>query len=349
MDNDEAHVAGDFFLHSMTSDTNRRKTFLEHFQRFIPQQTIIYIQYCLLRIPFILIYDYLFTEKFSSLIEHVFQYLIKIIDQENHIFTKPINYLLHNSLFQILTHLNLLLSIPILGLLVLILLLLSTDRRLVIFYSYTISLLVIYFDYQMSSMTENPTTSSINMYILQFLLSSIYIQMLNIRPRVRSYKIQTRLCHFAPFVLLITRYLISSKYSIYLLKCYYLIWTIVHFAELFICHRETMIASLRSQLINELYQLYRNVGVQALITYLQTEIHVGTLLKIFWLTKIIVLPLGIRTIYTNPYLTNVTLNINTTNLNENITLEDKHLNYNETLIKTIYFTSLFYGTETMFT
>src|SRR5437868_13179781 len=99
MDNDEVHVAGDFFLHSMTTDTNRRKTFFEHFQRFIPQETIIYIQYCLLRIPFILIYDYLFTEKFSSLIEYAFKYSVQIIDQENHIFTKPISYLLHNSLF----------------------------------------------------------------------------------------------------------------------------------------------------------------------------------------------------------------------------------------------------------
>jgi hypothetical protein len=202
----------------------------------------------------------------------------------------------------------------------------------------------------MSSITDNQSTSSINMYILQFLLSSIYIQMLNIRPRVRTYKIQTRLCHFAPFVLLITRYLISSNYNIYLLKFYYLIWTFVHFSELFICHQQTLINSIRIGFILELYHLYYNFGLQTLLTYLQTRIHVGTLLKIFWLTKIIVLPLGIRTIYTNPYIANVTLNINDTiNLNDDITLEEKHINYNETLVKTIYFTCLFYGTETMFT
>jgi len=202
----------------------------------------------------------------------------------------------------------------------------------------------------MSSITDNQTSSSINMYILQFLLSSIYIQMLNIRPRVRSYKIQTYLCHLAPFVLLITRYLISTNYNIYLLKTYYLIWTFVHFSEFFICHRKTIINLIRIEFIHELYHLYQHFGLHTLITYIQTRIHIGTLLKIFWLTKIIVLPLGLRTIYTNPYIANATLNINhTINVKDNITLEDKHTNYNESLVKTIYFTSLFYGTETMFT
>jgi hypothetical protein len=115
MDNDEAHVAGDFFLHSMTTDTNRRKTFLEYFHRFIPKQTIIYIQYCLLRIPFILLYDYLFTEKFSSIIEYIFKYSTQTIDQETHRYIKPISYILHNSIFHILVQINLLFSIPILG------------------------------------------------------------------------------------------------------------------------------------------------------------------------------------------------------------------------------------------
>jgi hypothetical protein len=63
-----------------------------------------------------------------------------------------------------------------------------------------------------------------------------------------------------------------------------------------------------------------------------------TLMKMFWLTKILILPLGIRTIYTNPFLNNITMK-NELNI----------MNYNETLTKTIYFTVLFYGTETMFT
>ena len=230
-----------------------------------------------------------------------------------------------------------------------ILLLLCSDRHLVIFYSYTISLLVIYFDYQMSCITDSQTSSSINMYILQFLLSSIYIQMLNIRPRVRSYTIQTRLCHCAPFVLILTRYLIFTKYDHLLLKCYYLIWTFVHLTELFVCHKETIVNYIRVDFIQDLYHLYENLGFQTLINYLQTRIYVSTLLKIFWLTKILILPLCIRNIYSNPYIANVTLNLNMTSSEENVTLAEKEMLYNETTIKTIYYTSLFYGTETMFT
>ena len=116
MDNDEAHIAGDFFLNSTTTtDTIRRKTFLEYFQRFIPRQTIVYIQYCLLRIPLVLIYDYLFTEKFSSLIESTFKYSTQIIDQDHHTFVKPISYILHSSLFHILIQISLLFSVPVLG------------------------------------------------------------------------------------------------------------------------------------------------------------------------------------------------------------------------------------------
>ena len=229
------------------------------------------------------------------------------------------------------------------------LLLLCSDRHLVIFYSYTISLLVIYFDYQMSCIADSQTSSSINMYVLQFLLSSIYIQMLNIRPRVRSYTIQTYLCHFAPFVLILTRYLISTKYDHQLLKSYYLIWTVSHLTELFVCHKQTIVNYIRVDFIQDLYNLYENLGFQTLINYLQTRIYVSTLLKIFWLTKIIVLPLCIRNIYSNPYIANVTLNLNMTSSEENVTVVDKEMLYNETTIKTIYYTSLFYGTETMFT
>lgn len=115
MDDDDEHVAGDFFLHSMITEATRRRTFIEHVQRFVPQHTIIYIQYCLLRIPFILIYDYLFTEKFLSLNESIFTYSIQIIDHNNYFFLKPISYVLHSSLFHILLQIYLFLLIPILG------------------------------------------------------------------------------------------------------------------------------------------------------------------------------------------------------------------------------------------
>lgn len=114
-DNDEVDVTEEFFLHSLNTDTSERQTFFEHFQRFIPRQTIIYIQYCLLRIPFLLLYDYLFTEQFSSLFEHFLQYSIEIIDQENLFVFQPISYVLHSYFFQLLIYINLIFSIPVLG------------------------------------------------------------------------------------------------------------------------------------------------------------------------------------------------------------------------------------------
>lgn len=334
MDTDDVHVAGDFFLHPITSETTRRKTFFEHFQRFMPAEMIVYIQYCLLRIPFVLIYDYLFTDKFSSIIDNSVINSTEIYSNGTILITnKPFHVI-----FRITLQLLISTIIPLVALILLILLLLTTDKRLVIFYSYTISFLVIYFDYQMNLISENTNTSSINMYILQFLLSTIYIQMLNIRPRMSSYKIQTRLCHCAPLVLIITRYLNSSIYSLYLLRFYYLIWIIAHLSELIICHRDHLVDILGIRSIEELFHLYRNLGFQTLLNYIQTQIHIGTLLKVFWITKIIVLPLGFRTIYTNPFVV--------TNLTEmNSTIVD----YNQTTTKTIYFTTLFYGTETMFT
>ncbi|UJR13713.1 hypothetical protein I4U23_000724 [Adineta vaga] len=349
MDNDEVHIAGDFFLNSTTNDITRGRRFRDYFYRYIPQHTIIYIQYCLLRVPFIIMYDYLFTEKFSKLFQNYFKYLTDTTNNDEDVLNMSTYYIAKIFVFEstIKSILNFL--IPSLGSLTMILLLLCTDRHLVIFYSYTISLLVIYFDYQMSCITDSQTSSSINMYILQFLLSSVYIQMLNIRPRVRSYTIQTRLCHFAPFVLILTRYLLSTKYNVYILKSYYLFWTFVHLTELFIYHIDTVINYIRIDFIQDLYNVYESLGFQTLLNYLQNRIHVLTLLKIFWLTKIIVLPLCIRNIYTNPYIANVTLNLNMTNSEQNITFDNKQLFNNQTSIKTIYFISLFYGTETMFT
>jgi hypothetical protein len=97
----------------MQRDSREHKTFFEHFQRFLPRQTIIYIQYCLLRIPFLLIYDYLLTEQFSSSIQSLLKYSIETIDQE--ILFTPISYILHSYFFQILLYLNITFSIPILG------------------------------------------------------------------------------------------------------------------------------------------------------------------------------------------------------------------------------------------
>lgn len=92
--------------------TIERKRFYE---RFLPKQTILYMQYCFLRIPFLLIYDYLYSDQFYFLIESFLQYSINIIDQENQILFKPISYILHSYFFHSLIHINFIFSIPILG------------------------------------------------------------------------------------------------------------------------------------------------------------------------------------------------------------------------------------------
>ena len=242
----------------------------------------------------------------------------------------------------------------------LVFLLLCSDRHLVIFYSYTISLLVIFFDYQMTALLENSTASSFNMYILQFILSSIYLQMLNLRPRVASYRIQTSLCHFAPFALIVTHYFVpfSMKYTV--LRLYYLLWTSVHVFELFRYHSQTVIDLVRDRFLHELYPIHQNLGFQTLLDYVQSNANILTLLKIFWITKIVILPLGIRSLYRNPYLNNVT--VSTTSSTEglnNVADVDTSVDllssskspdsYEETFLKTIYFTCLFYGTETILT
>lgn len=98
------------------SDVNRQSSEPKRFfERFLPEQTIVYMQYCLLRIPFLLIYDYLFSNQFHTFIESFLQYSIDIFEQQHEILFKPITYLLHSSFFQFLVHLNLILSIPVLG------------------------------------------------------------------------------------------------------------------------------------------------------------------------------------------------------------------------------------------
>ena len=112
---DELNVAEEFLRHSALRETVERPTFFGHLQRWVPRETIVYIQYCLLRIPFLLLYDYIFTEQFSQLIDGFLHYSMDVIDQEKHVFFVPISYILHSLLFQGLIEVNLLFSIPILG------------------------------------------------------------------------------------------------------------------------------------------------------------------------------------------------------------------------------------------
>ncbi|CAF2711084.1 unnamed protein product [Rotaria sp. Silwood2] len=338
-DNEEINLIDEFITQSIRRDIeNEHKTYIKYFQRFISRQTLMYIQYCLLRIPFLLIYDYLFTEQFLLLMDYVLQYSIETIEQKNQLLLKPMSYILHSYFFQTLIYINLIFSIPVLGFILLIFLLICSNQRLVTLYSYIITLLVIYFYYQINRLTNFP----MNILILQCLLSLIYIQMINLRTHVYTYKIQKRFCLFAPWLFIIIRYSLSLNYSIYIINLYYLLWASIYIFELYLSQRETIIYVIRIHLLNELMNFYENFGVQRLINYLQQRIDLVTLLNIFWLTKILILPLGIRTMHTNPFITNTIIQ-NTTN-DINLTT-----NYNETLTKTIYFTILFYGTETSFT
>jgi hypothetical protein len=119
MDSDDEHddfdVTEEFFRHSSLRTASEQRTPFDYFQRFIPQQTIIYIQYCLLRVPFLLLYDYSFTEHFAGWIGYCVKYSMQIVGQDKHIFYTPISYILHSYLFEVLMDINLLFSIPILG------------------------------------------------------------------------------------------------------------------------------------------------------------------------------------------------------------------------------------------
>ena len=104
--------------------------------------------------------------------------------------------------------------------------------------------------------------------------------------------------------------------------------------------------------LNELISVYENLGMQMVLNYLQTRIQITTLLKIFWLTKVFVLPLGIRAIYTSPFVANIArfpnVTMNNGMLGYNVTMH-RNAEYNVTLTKTIYFTTMYYGTETVLT
>lgn len=114
-DNNEMDINEDFHLRLINYATYERKTFLDFLQYFIPRQTIIYIQYCLLRIPFLLAYDYLYTEQFASLLRRFLRYSSEVFDQENHSIFKSINYIIQSTFFQRSLDINLMFSIPILG------------------------------------------------------------------------------------------------------------------------------------------------------------------------------------------------------------------------------------------
>jgi len=239
-----------------------------------------------------------------------------------------------NAVQSLLTDLPLLIStililiIPILGFILLIIFLLCSNRRLLIIYSYTISYLIIYFFYQIN----HSIIRQKYIFIFQFILSIIYLQILNIYSHIYIYKIQKFSCYFSLSLFFFTRYLFPLNVSIYLLNIYYSIWLLINIFDLILSLYDIIKHALRTDLYDELLNLYENFSIDTLADYLHEHVHLSILLKIFWLIKVFIVPLGIRTIYSNPYI-----------------ITKYETVYNVTLMKTIYFTCLYYGTETMFT
>lgn len=186
------------------------------------------------------------------------------------------------------------------------------------------------------------------MILLQVILPYVYNQMLNIRPISYSTLLERRFCFVAPFIFILGRYILPTRYGMPLLNVYYLVWALVHLSEALIDQRQTIFHLMRTEFLNEIIALYQNLGLQTVFGYLQEHIHIVTLLKIFWLTKVVVSPLGFRETYSNPFLNNATRPWNDTTTNVTLALNETFV-YNETLSKTVYFTTLYYGTETVFT
>lgn len=307
---------------------SEHKTIYEHIQHFLPEQTIRYIQYCLLRVPLLIVYDYLFTKEFYILIETVVSETAMFFDDQNIFFFKPITFMLNSFFFQLLISINLILSIPILGFILLIVLLMCSDRCLIRIYSYTISCFIIYFSYHINYSIVKKK----NNFIFHLILSIIYHQMLNIHSHISTYSIQKRFCYFSLILHLLIRYLFPFNFSLYLLDMYYCLWAVIQIFDLILYQYDTIKYFIRFGLMNQLISSYDNFSAQIAFNYLYENIHLTVLLKLFWLIKVFILPLGIRAIYKNPYI-----------------ITKNKTEFNETLPSTIYFTCIFYGTETMFT
>lgn len=312
----------------MDNKQNERSSFSVYIKRFLPEEIIFNIQYCLLRVPFLLVYDYLFTKEFYFSVQSFIQYTANHLDQENGMIVKLLTILFNSFFFQLLLSIVLLVAIPVLGFILLMVLLLCSNRRLLIIYSYIISCFVIYFFYQLNYAKIREK----NRLFLQLILSLTYLQMLNIYSHNYLHKIQKFFPYFSPILFIFTCYLLPLNISTYLLTIYCNIWLLINIFDLILSTYDKIKTSLTTDFYNELWIYYENFSINLLVTYLQEHIHLSILLKIFWLTKVLIVPLGVRTIYSNPYI-----------------ITDNQANYDITLNKTIYFTCLYYGTETVFT
>ena len=334
-------------------------TLFTHIKRFIPDQTIEYIQYYLLRIPLIMIYDYLLSDQFMKLMQSNFDRFIEIFFEDQNLLLPAILFL--RELLTLFIDLNIFFMIPVagknyfcpeftelirincrLGLLLLIILLLTRDRYLVVFYSYMISCSIIIFSYQI----HRRAGSTQNLFVVQLLLLLIYIRLFQLRPRISSTDFQEYLCFPVPILYVVNRYSYLLNINTSWLNSYYFLWLIVHLSEIFIFQRKKLTNVIRREFWNRIISLIDNGGVQVIFNHVYDHIPITQLLKLFWLAKLLVVPLGIRALCTSPFLNQTTM-LNNLTLENNHSSIESHLNDNETLVKTAYFTTIFYATETV--
>ncbi|CAF1355156.1 unnamed protein product, partial [Didymodactylos carnosus] len=420
--------------HHDRHQTQELKPLPFHLDKLFHRQTLLYLQHYILRIPLLLLFDYLFTEQFTgtiiSFLDTLFERIDNYFSDTNNLtsitnvttlskaildvqtmpifndtlssfssdttaFTVSATDILfgnfHNTCLTITT-ISLSMFLPVISILIALQLLLCTDRKLTNVYSYIFSGIIIYYYYQVAKFIQLTSSLSLNTYIIQFLLYSMYSQIQTIRPHVQTIKIQMLFGKIAPFLLILLKNVTFVNNRVWMINCFYYLWILFYLSEIFVSHRRSLYNFYIQKFLLDIYTIIRTLGLPTLFNYVQVRVRIITLFKIFYFTKLILMPLYFRSVYETPYvngpsnvlsssikslnLTNIytLLNMTTTtnitnnvNINRTLLIENlmqKHPNliqqlnnqyqqqkqaYNVTFTKTIYFTTLYYGTETTFT
>lgn len=209
-------------------------------------------------------------------------------------------------------------------------------------YSYTVSLLMICSSYYIHRRI------GINYYLsgIELLILASYLQMLQIRPRVFSFWIQRSFCYWTAVIFISNRLLFSLNIKSTWIDIYYCSWLLVHLSEILIFRPQQILRIIMVNCLQEFFSLYRIGGLQEVLSYLQEHIPVTRLLKIFWCTKVVISPLGIRYLYKTPVFNEVIYQFKMVS-NESIE-QIENVNYlNQSWTSSFYLTTIFHATETV--
>lgn len=105
----------EFRLNDRESTHSMSSNFISKLKHFIPEQTLNDILYVLLRIPLIILYDYLLTDIFAKRVETYLDNPIRIPDDKKQFYSYMILAFLQDTPLKILVKLNTYLSIPVIG------------------------------------------------------------------------------------------------------------------------------------------------------------------------------------------------------------------------------------------